>query len=299
MKNTVSGRASDWGESAKEALSIALGFKSDSVYDYKSGTFLAGILALFTWWIPYVGQMIPGYVGGRRAGSIGRGLLCTSIASAVILVIMILLSALLSVVFTDTYANSMEGVPLFIKDSLWALHEYVGTFALVSNGILTINFGSYGMFVVFGMVGGVMAEQSRKEMQIIVANASAASKPAAHRSTVSFKTGQPLGFRDYVDNSPIAVNTTTVPVQRKAPEERKPIEVSVPKESPHVTSVVTNEVKGHIISTSKTTVSKLKEKAVTPKPPVEKKPEEKKPVVKTEEKSEEKPRHSADSNEYF
>ena len=61
---SVSGRV-------KEAADTILGTgadKADVMYDSRSGALLTFLLLFIVGWIPTIGQMVAGYVGGRRSG---------------------------------------------------------------------------------------------------------------------------------------------------------------------------------------------------------------------------------------
>ncbi|MEK6851185.1 MAG: hypothetical protein AABY30_01460, partial [Candidatus Thermoplasmatota archaeon] len=131
------------------------------------------VLSLLLWWLPTVGQMIAGYVGGRRAGGPWRG-----IVAAILPVLFIVLlvwgteRGLLA-----PWLGALTGIPAgigafvttaippaapFVQFGLSYLDAFVrslqGTLALGSNGYLVT--------IVFAYIGGILADQSRREASV-------------------------------------------------------------------------------------------------------------------------------------
>src|SRR2546426_7728018 len=50
-------------------------FRHHTTYSVWGATRYILVLSLLLWWLPTMGQMIAGYVGGRRAGGRGRGVI--------------------------------------------------------------------------------------------------------------------------------------------------------------------------------------------------------------------------------
>lgn len=129
------------------------------------------ILALLLWWIQPAGPMIAGYVGGRRAGSPWK-----AVTAALLPVFIILLAnytyahnvatrqidfvASLPVAMGDGAAAILPFLAPY-KDFMVAyLHGFVEalrtTFGMGTNGYL--------MVVIFSYIGGLIAEQTRREL---------------------------------------------------------------------------------------------------------------------------------------
>jgi hypothetical protein len=88
-------------------------------------------LSLVLWWIPLIGPFIAGYVGGSRAGSVGRALVATILPGVILTVAVGFSSAALS------------GMPL------------VGF--LAGFGTLMLIAGNIGPMLVGAILGGFMA----------------------------------------------------------------------------------------------------------------------------------------------
>jgi len=220
MKDRIFGRAQNFGETAKTALIEASGVNSRSFYDPKSGLFFAVLLSFFLWWIPYLGQMIPGYVCGRRAGSIKNGLISVVVASIILIISTAIISGLLSIMFMEgntAFINTFGGMTNGIIVGIYDFTNYLASFATISNGGLYVNVNAFAMLIAFGVVGGVMSDQSRKEIRIIVGQTMSASDPELPRS-VRVATGETKVFETYSDYSAIRVNRTEAPAKpQKAP----------------------------------------------------------------------------------
>lgn len=98
MRITGSASPRNVGGKIKGAADTILGTGTDTadvVCDTRSGALLTFILLFVVGWIPTIGHMVAGYVGGRRSGSPYRGLLATSVATACVLVILTLIALFL------------------------------------------------------------------------------------------------------------------------------------------------------------------------------------------------------------
>lgn len=204
------GRSLNLGRSAAKAMDTAIGNGSNSFYDPKSGLFLLFVLALVLWWIIPLGQMVAGYVGGRRAGSMSRGLAVAAAGSAILIGLSLLVTA------GAEWLLSLQNVQDFIastvpsaSDWITSLGGYMSGFAGISSGSVTIAAGDFVMMGVFAIVGGAMANQSRKEMSIIVGHALREGAPKPPRSARAAMEGRQLGFGTYADYTALTVNSVS------------------------------------------------------------------------------------------
>src|SRR5574344_2438708 len=98
MSFVSSGTADNVGAKAKSAAEAVLGTgadTADTAYDMKSGALLTFLLLFALGWIPILGQMVSGYVGGRRSGSPVRGLAATGAATVCVLIVLTVISFIL------------------------------------------------------------------------------------------------------------------------------------------------------------------------------------------------------------
>ncbi len=148
-------------------------FKSSKVvYSFWSASKYVLILSLMLWWLPMFGQMIAGYVGGRRAGSPWKGV----VAAIVPVVALYGIMAGFSTGFFPTHVGSVAIAPAAIATVLTHdipllspyLHftsEYVGSFVDALAGASPYGINTYVLTVAFAYIGGVLAEQNRREIE--------------------------------------------------------------------------------------------------------------------------------------
>ena len=148
-------------------------FKSSNVvYSFWSASKYVLILSLMLWWLPMFGQMIAGYVGGRRAGGPWKGVLASIIPVVALYGIMTGFSSgfLPSHVMGVAIAPAAIGAALQTNIPLLSpyLHfstEYIGSFVKGLAGMSPYGINTYVLTVAFAYVGGVLAEQSRREIE--------------------------------------------------------------------------------------------------------------------------------------
>ncbi len=170
---------------------------SKVVFSFWSASKYVFILSLMLWWLPMFGQMIAGYVGGRRAGSPWRG-----VAASIFPVIALYgVVAGFSTGLLPSHIFGMPIAPSLIAASLTTnipllspyLHfstEYVGAFVSGLAGVSPYGINTYVLTVAFAYVGGVLAEQNRREIEynsgaathttVVVHDPSAFGQPESH-----------------------------------------------------------------------------------------------------------------------
>lgn len=148
-------------------------FKSSNVvYSFWSASKYVLILSVMLWWLPMFGQMIAGYVGGRRAGGPWKGV-AASILPVVCLYGVITgfeTGVLPSHVFGIAIAPAAVSAALstsvpFISPYIQFSSEYVGAFVDSLAGGSPYGINTYVLTVAFAYVGGVLAEQNRREIE--------------------------------------------------------------------------------------------------------------------------------------
>jgi hypothetical protein len=145
---------------------------SKVVYSFWSAAKYVLILSIILWWLPMFGQMIAGYVGGRRAGGPWRG-----VAAAILPVFCLYIiisgfdsgffpSHLFGVAIAPAAISTAlsEGVP-FISPYIHFSSEYLGSFVNALAGASPYGINTYVLTVAFAYVGGILAEQSRREIE--------------------------------------------------------------------------------------------------------------------------------------
>jgi hypothetical protein len=148
-------------------------FKSSRVvYSFWSASKYVLILSLMLWWLPMFGQMIAGYVGGRRAGGPWKGV-AASILPVVCLYVVLTgfeTGYLPSHAFGVAVAPAAIGAGLthsipFISPYLEFSSDYIGSFVSMLEGSSPYGINVYVLTVAFAYIGGVLAEQSRRELE--------------------------------------------------------------------------------------------------------------------------------------
>lgn len=148
-------------------------FKSTNVvYSFWSASKYVLVLSLMLWWLPMFGQMIAGYVGGRRAGGPWRGVAASILPVVALYGVMAGFSSgmLPSHMFGVAIAPAAIATALntnipFLSPYLQFSSQYVGAFVKGLAGVSPYGINTYVLTVAFAYVGGVLAEQNRREIE--------------------------------------------------------------------------------------------------------------------------------------
>ncbi len=181
-----------------------------SVYDTRSGTLLTIVLLFVLGWIPMIGHMVAGFVGGRRAGSPTRGLIAASVGTFTVLFILFLMVELIRAI-NSALLTDPEGEIAAITASAPLFQQLFSLFLdysreLFGSADFSINYGVYMITIPFGIIGGIFADQAQKETRIIVARTGKATARRV-RSIEAFREGKQLGFESFEHYSRMSVNT--------------------------------------------------------------------------------------------
>ena len=194
-----------------------------SVYDTRSGTLLTIVLLFVLGWIPMIGHMVAGFVGGRRAGSPARGLIATTVGTFVVLLVLFLIVESIRGI-NSALLNDPEGEIMTLTASAPLFQQLFNLFLdytrqLFGSADFSINYGNYLITIPFGIIGGIFADQAQKETRIIVARTGKATARRV-RSIEAYKEGKQLGFESFEQYSRMSVNTMTSvnrPVKEETP----------------------------------------------------------------------------------
>jgi hypothetical protein len=148
-------------------------FKSSNVvYSFWSAAKYTLILSIVLWWLPLFGQMIAGYVGGRRAGGPWKGVAAAIVPVACLYVVItgfdsgFFPSHVLGVAIAPAAASASLGQSIpFISPYIQFSSQYVGSFVAALAGSSPYGINTYVVTVAFAYVGGILAEQSRREIE--------------------------------------------------------------------------------------------------------------------------------------
>jgi hypothetical protein len=143
-------------------------------YSFWSAVRYTFFLSILLWWLPIFGQMIAGYVGGRRAGSPVKAIVAALIPVGVFFAITMAMEA--GYIPTEIYGISLSPgailgsigsqIPLiepFVNFSLM----YLNSFLEAIQATTSLRFDSYIITVAFAYIGGILSEQTRREMDYI------------------------------------------------------------------------------------------------------------------------------------
>ncbi len=130
------------------------------------------VLSLLLWWIPTFGQMVAGYIGGRRAGSHWKAILAALIPVVVIWTLDAVgnyLSPSLSLRFLYSLpGRGLEGLAAAFPEAssyILLVLNYLRSFALSLQNTLNMGVNGYMVTIIFAYIGGLMAEQNLKELE--------------------------------------------------------------------------------------------------------------------------------------
>jgi hypothetical protein len=149
-------------------------FTAPAPYGFWSAAKYTFTLSLLLWWLPVFGQMIAGFVGGRRAGSPWKGMLAALIPVIAFAIVSVLVRAgIIPTVWFGIDMNPSAVVaalsahipliqPYIVFVSLY-LHNFFSS--LASTGAMGMD--SYITTVAFAYIGGVLSQQTRKELELI------------------------------------------------------------------------------------------------------------------------------------
>jgi len=156
------------------------------------------ILSFLLWWIQPAGPMIAGYVGGRRAGS--------PIKAVIAALMPVFAIYIANITYAHNFASHqidfVATLPMVVSDAaasilpfLLPYKEFMVAYMQGFAQALTTTFGmgtnGYLMVVIFAYIGGLIAEQTRREL----------GSRAGSGSSVGVNLVQPLlGARPYVDD---------------------------------------------------------------------------------------------------
>ncbi len=159
------------------------------------------VLSLLLWWLPIFGQMIAGYVGGRKAGSPNRGMLAALIPVG--LFSMAIYGASIGVLPPLSFLCDSNGPLLaaFSEDLpalgavMGAVIAYLESFLAAVGSTTSLHINSYIITVAFAYVGGILAEQNRREMDYVRQYAPPVSRVQSRTSFESFEECMPVKGR--------------------------------------------------------------------------------------------------------
>jgi hypothetical protein len=203
--------------------------ESHPPYGFWSAVQYTFVLSLFLWWMPTFGQMIAGYVGGRRAGGPWKGAIAAFIPVAIFMAVL----AMANQGILTEEISYVAGVPSYIASALHAnvpvlapyiefVTVYVTTF--VESLALTLGLGlnGYLVTVIFAYIGGVVSSQRRSEMEYARAGVPTVIVAGQHHPPfATAKSPVPRGWHDGQQATLGSMKKIPVASGKKASGQRK------------------------------------------------------------------------------
>ncbi|NYT11034.1 MAG: hypothetical protein GKC03_00605 [Methanomassiliicoccales archaeon] len=150
-------------------------FKGAKVaYSFWSAVRYTFFLSLLLWWLPIFGQMIAGYVGGRRAGTPWKGVAAALIPVTVFFVVMMAMD--MGYLPTEFFGISLSPAALLgsiaaeiplIEPFLNFSVMYLDSFLDAIQATTSLRLDSYIITIAFAYIGGILSEQTRREMDYV------------------------------------------------------------------------------------------------------------------------------------
>jgi len=145
---------------------------SGSSYSILSGIKYTFLLSLFLWWFPLVGNMVAGYVGGRRSGSGWKGVVAAIFPLIVIWsfffcrdhgLLPTLVTTIISIpgMIDSAILNDLPMIAPYYQAGVL----YVNAFLVFLHSILQYQVNLYLVTIVFAYLGGAVSEMKQREME--------------------------------------------------------------------------------------------------------------------------------------
>ena len=135
------------------------------------------ILSILLWWLPVFGQMIAGYIGGRKAGGPWRGLIAAILPVVALFAVITTLDYVFSqnlygtgTTTTSLLAGFTASMPI-VGPYLDFTREYVSQFVNSLAGTSPYGLNSYVITLAFAYIGGILADQTRREIEAVSGSA--------------------------------------------------------------------------------------------------------------------------------
>lgn len=167
------------------------------VYSIWGAMKYTAVLSLLLWWLPVFGQMIAGYVGGRKAGSPLKGVISAILPVIALFAVITTVDHFISQSFiasgsasSSLLAGFATGIPV-IGPYLDFTRGYVMSFLDSLAGSAPYGMNSYIITLAFAYIGGILADQTRREIEAV-------SGAAGSHTTLVVSPNEPSGERNSV-----------------------------------------------------------------------------------------------------
>ncbi len=168
-----------------------------TAYGFWSAAKYMFILTVLLWWLPIFGQMIAGYVGGRRAGTPGRAILAALFPLIFIFIISTAYNA--GYIPTELYGYNIDiealmngagdNIP-FVGPYIAFATMYINSWMGAIQSITLLKVDNYLITIAFAYIGGIIADQTRREMEYVASH-------SGHETNIM------VGHQTPVDQAPV------------------------------------------------------------------------------------------------
>ena len=169
------------------------------------------ILTACLWWLPIFGQMIAGYVGGRKSGSALNGVLVAGAAVGMFIVTTYVLlffgidMIAMQMSFMESVLGDIPGLAEFMSSVFVYAQSMFDAFGTMGSSLALIA----AVTMIFGLIGGLMAGQVRSEM---IYGRPGESRPSPRSPDVQKASKKPMSFGSFEDYQPMsATGASAVP----------------------------------------------------------------------------------------
>jgi hypothetical protein len=143
-------------------------------YSFWSSVKYIFILSLMLWWIPAFGQMIAGYVGGRKAGNAWKAAAAAVLPVALIWILSLLVEStaafpeLVNLVALPAMAAHGLGQAIPLLDPyIQLILDYLTAFVIALRETVGMGLNGYLVTIIFAYIGGLIADQTSREREVV------------------------------------------------------------------------------------------------------------------------------------
>jgi hypothetical protein len=151
--------------------------KTKYPYSFWTGTKYVLTLSALLWWLPTIGQMVAGYVGGRKTASPWKGAAAAILPMAVIFGVSYVYSYGIlvdEINYLIAIPSVIAGYVASIMPILAPYIEFAMEYLAVFVGTLKVTFAAglngYFVTIIFAYIGGVVGQQVKRELVIRTAS---------------------------------------------------------------------------------------------------------------------------------
>ena len=150
---------------------------ADTAYSFWSAVKYTFVLTILLWWLPIFGQMIAGYVGGRRAGTPMKAIIAALMPLLVILVISygfdsgLFPSEVNGIIINPEMLMNGAGDNMpFVGPYITFATMYINSLMGAVQSVTLLKVDNYIVTIAFAYIGGIIADQTRRELEFVASH---------------------------------------------------------------------------------------------------------------------------------